>query len=231
MRLEKRQQRELTVLGIIFIVFNILVFVLPFHMTSAFWIAYVFDLIAIFAQFPILCVAFKRGKDVKSRFYGFPIARIGVTYLCVQLAFSFVVMVLWLWIPIKLVVILFVLILATAAVGLIATDTTRDEIERQDIQLHEKVSTMKMLKSKAAYIVGQCEDTETKELLQKLSEQLRFSDPVSSKHLTDIEADLTACIDELQNAIIEKDYLNIEALCERAMSILAERNRLCKLNK
>lgn len=231
METKKRRQREFLVIGILFLVFNILAFTIPFQMTAAFWTAYTFDWIAAFVQIPIFFTAFKKDGDIKSRFYGFPIARLGVTYLCIQLVAGFVVMALSPWIPVKIAIALFAVILAVAAVGFIGADAVREEIERQDIKLQETTGRIKELRSMAAYIAGQCEDGENRELLNQLAEKLRFSDPVSSEALSDIEEELAICINELKKVVVEKDSLSISAYCKKAMSVLDERNRLCKLNK
>ena len=67
--------------------------------------------------------------------------------------------------------------------------------------------------------------------LNKLAESFRFSDPVSSDALIDIEANLSALVDELQSAVLEKDTEAAKTLCAKVEATLADRNRLCKLNK
>ena len=67
--------------------------------------------------------------------------------------------------------------------------------------------------------------------LEKFSVALRFSDPVSGDTLHDIEADLIACVDELQQAVAEGNHENTLALIRKASAVLTERNRLCKLDK
>ena len=49
--------------------------------------------------------------------------------------------------------------------------------------------------------------------------------------IADVEVDLVAVVDELQAAFVEGDDLTVEKLCRKASALLAERNRLCKLNK
>ena len=90
---------------------------------------------------------------------------------------------------------------------------------------------MRALQSKAVFVASQCEDAETKKALQKLSDAFRFSDPVSSDALADIETTLGAQVDELQSAVMEKDYAAAGTLCARVEATLADRNRMCKLNK
>ena len=47
----------------------------------------------------------------------------------------------------------------------------------------------------------------------------------------DIEHELSACMDELERAVLDNDTESAKVLIKRAAAQLAERNRLCKLNK
>ena len=47
----------------------------------------------------------------------------------------------------------------------------------------------------------------------------------------DLERELKGCLDELLRAAADQDYEAAGTLCRQAMSVLDERNRLCKLNK
>ena len=98
--------------------------------------------------------------------------------------------------------------------------------------LHKaRVDTMRALQSKSVFIASQGDDSETKKALNKLAESFRFSDPVSSDALNDIEASLNALVDELQSAVLEKDNAAAQKLCAKVEATLADRNRMCKLNK
>ena len=117
-----------------------------------------------------------------------------------------------------------------AAVGFIAADAMRDEVERQDVQLKKDVSAMRALQSKVNGIVGLC-GADIRPEVTKLAEELRYSDPVSSEALAEIEAELTAYADELQAAVVDGDNASARELCRKISVTLLERNRLCKLNK
>ena len=143
-------------------------------------------------------ISFHNGESVRSKFYGFPIARIGVLYLAVQLVLCLLFMPLAQWVPAWVSTIVFVVVFAVSAVGCIAADIMRDEVERQDVKLKKDVSSMRSMQSRANALVSQCEATELKAELQKLAEDFRYSDPVSNDAVVDVEASLSACLDELQ---------------------------------
>ena len=213
-----------------FVVLSVIAFVLPFQKTATFWLSYAFAVIAIAVQIYAYPKAFD-GPSVKSKFYGFPLARVSTIYLIAQLVLSLIFMVASKWVPAWIPVVLFALLLGVTAIGFIAADTMKDEIERQDVVHKANVTTMRALQSKAVFVAGQCEDAETKKALDAFAEALRFSDPVSSDALVDIEENLTGLVEELGNAVLDKDFEAARTLCAKASTLLADRNRMCKLNK
>lgn len=230
--MKKHEIQGLVVILVLLAVYCAAVFLIPFERDNGvFWISFVFTLLAMAAQVYVVRAAFGGEKTAKSRFYGFPIARIGFVYLLAQLCLSILFMalseVVWLWLP----ALLYIVLAGAAAVGFIATDVTRDEIERQDAALKTNVSAMRAVQSKASSLPGLCRDPEVKKAVEKLAEALRYSDPVSSPAIAAVETDLAACVDELQKAVVEGDKPSALALAEKAGSILIERNRQCKLNK
>ena len=148
MKLSKNSKRSIAVLLIALAIYNIIAFVVPFNKSVVFWIAYCFGFFAILIQVYVMSVAFKAGSTTKSKFYGYPIARIGIIYVVIQLILSFICMALGEYIPVWVVAIVFPVLLGLAAVGFIATDATRDEIEKQDQKIVEDVRFMRNLQSK-----------------------------------------------------------------------------------
>ncbi len=223
--------RTLAVTVIVLVVFCVLAFGIPFVRGSVFWMAFVFTVIAILAQLYIAKKAFANGEGAQSKFYGFPIARIGFIYLVVQVVVALVCMALGFIVPAWLAAVLLVLVLAAAAIGLITTEGIRDEVERQDEVLKKNVTNMRALQSKAAAIAAQCEDEGTRKVLNALADKFRFSDPVSSDATAEAEAGLAALTDELQAAVLDRDAEAAVSLAGKLEAALAERNRLCRLNK
>ena len=230
MKLGKNAIRFLVVIGILFVLFNVIAFAVPFVKSSVYWVAYMFGVIAILVQIPVMKIAFGNANNVRSRFYGFPVARIGVIYSVVQVALSLLFMGISGLVPIWIPIVLFIFILGLSSIGLIATDATRDEIEKQDKEIVKDVTFMRNIQSKMNTLVSQCKDEEVKKVVANLAEEIKYSDPVSSESIRDIERELNYSIEDLQRAIVDNDENAVE-LCQKATDILIERNRLCKLNK
>lgn len=227
----KNEKRVCIVLAIILVVFAVISLAVPFVKSGVFLLSFVFGIIAIAVQLYVLKTAFGKDESPRSKFYGFPIAKIGFVYMVAQLLLSLVFMAIGFMCPIWIPVIVYVAMLGGAIIGFIAADVTRDEIERQDVVLKTDTECMQTLRSIVYPLSGQTEDSECSELLKKLAEEFKYSDPVSSDSIKDIEKELTVQVSELQKAVIDADVEAIKALCQKIKITLTERNRLCKLTK
>ena len=203
----------------------------PFAKTGVFWMAYLFGVIAIAYQIYVFKISFDQGEDVKSKFYGFPIARVGVIYLAVQLVLSLIEMCLAAIVPMWVSVIINILPIAFALIGCIAAEVMRDEIVRQDIKIKTDVGNMRALQSQTASFVGMCQDAVVKKQLQDLADDFKYSDPVSSESTKEMETELKFLVNEIQRALVDGDMKSVEGFLVRAKEGLAERNRVCKLGK
>ena len=229
--MRKNEKRVLIVVIIVFVMFSVIAFAVPFVKNGAFWLTYIFSVISFAVQPFVMKIAFKDGKNLNSKLYGFPIARISVVYGIAQTVLSLVFMTLAKVVPIWLVLVFDVILLGVSAIGFIGADSMRDEIVRQDKKLVKDVKFMRNLQSKMNVLVNQCEDENVRKSVSKLAENIKYSDVVSNEALSDIESDLSACIDDLQTAVVDGDKDGALSLCVKAEGLLAERNRLCKINK
>lgn len=229
--MSKNGIRGYVVLAIVFVVFSVISFVVPFTKNSVFWNAYIFAIIAIAYQIYVFRISFSGQESVKSKFYGFPIAKIGVVYLVTQLVVSLVEMATAKIFLNWMALILNVVLLAITVVGCIAADVMRDEIVRQDTVLKEEVGNMRALQSLSASLVGLCQEAELKKELQSLADEFKYSDPVSSEDTKEMETELKFLVNEIQRAIVDGDIQSAKSFAVRVKSGLAERNRICKLGK
>ena len=134
-------------------------------------------------------------------------------------------------VPAWVAVLVYAIALGAAVIGLISAEAVVEEIRVQDVKLKKDVSLMRSLQSKINQMAAQCDKPDAAAEVKRFAEEMRYSDPVSSEALADIEADLAAAVDELQAAIVDGDSDAAKQLCRKASAVLAERNRLCKLNK
>lgn len=226
----KNATRGILTIVILLAVFSVIAFVIPFPKNAVFWIAYCCGMFAILFQIYIFRSSFGK-DDARSKFYGFPIARLGIYYLVIQLIVSIAEIALSKFLPTWVVILINVVIFAAALIGCITTETMRDEIVRQDGKLKESVYNIRELQSVSATLVDQCGDEELKKSLKKLADDFRYSDPLSSDKTKALEAEMQIRIGELQQAITDGDVESAKQLCEKLAGSLRERNRVCAVNK
>lgn len=214
-------------LGVLLVLYILIAFLIPFVHTATFWVSFLFTIVAFAVVAVSIYIALVKNTDTKSRFYGFPIAKIGVIYGVVQLVAGLIFMALATIAPAWVAVLVYAIALGAAVIGLISAEAVVSEIHVQDAKLKKDVSLMRSLQSKVNQIASQYDDAEIK----ALAEEFRYSDPVSNDAIADAEADLAAAVDELQAAYVDGDSEAVAKLCQKASALLAERNRLCKLNK
>lgn len=225
--MKKDTIRAIVVAVVALVIYNLITFVIPFAHTAAFWISYGFTLTAFVVVCASIYIAFIKNPDAKSRFYGFPIARIGVLYGGAQLIVSLTVMALAKWTPWWIPTLVYAIGLGATIIGLVSAEAVVDEIQTQDVKLKDNTVMMRALQSKISQIASQTDDA----AIKALAEEFRYSDPVSNDAIADAEADLAAAVDQLQAAFVDGDNEAMAQLCRKTTALLSERNRLCKLNK
>ena len=84
-----------------------------------------------------------------------------------------------------------------------------------------------MLRVKIANIAATAE-TPVKKSLEKVCDAVRYADPVTSPHLTDIEAEIEKNIDLLSQTVLAGDVRKTEQLVQNIINQIKQRAELCK---
>lgn len=228
--MNRNRGRGLAVLAILLVVFSVIAFVVPFAKTAVFWIGYVCGVFAILFQAYLFRSAFA-DSQARSRYYGFPIARIGLIYLAAQMAVSIVEFALAGIVPNWAALIINVLLLAFALIGCVAAETARDEVVRQEEQGRKRTDVMQEMRSLTAALVNQCADPDLKKTMTKLAEKFRYSDPVSSEKTAAMETAMKEQIEVIRKSLTAGETDKARQECEKLLQALNERNRVCKASK
>ena len=212
------------ILTIVLIVFAVAAFVAPFEKTPVFWVSFVFGLLAICFQIPLWNKALS-GETLRSKFLGFPVLHIGIAYLIMQLIVSIIMMAvpgIRLWIAI----IVDVFILTITCVLITSGGVARSAIEETEEKIQEKTSFIKGLKADIDILLSKETDTKVKEALRKLSEETRYSDPMSNSALGSIEAEISEKMISFSTA--GENKLNV---ISEISELIKQRNIKCKALK
>ncbi len=222
--MKKNTKLAYAVLGVVFILFNVIAFTVPTDKTITFWVAYAFTVVAFALQMGIWNAAFKAAETLKSKFLGVPIIYVGIVYLVVQLI-AFVAFMVFPIIPSWITVIVCALILGISAICLISANVARDEINRAEEKVNQKVFYIRELQADVEMLAEQEQNPEIKTSLTRLAEKIRYSDPMSNEVLSDLEVEITDKVKELKTADNKAEIITI------LDSLVAERNKKAKLSK
>lgn len=222
--MKKNNAKGYIILGILFVLISVIVIAVPSVKTPAFWISYAFTVIAFAAQIFIWKLALGRDKTLKSRFLGIPVIYVGIAYLIIQII-ALAVFLSVPTLPLWSAVVVCIIIAGVSAVCVISGKVGRNKIERVDAKIGEKVFYIKELQTEIELLANVETEMQTKDKLIRLTEKIRFSDPMSDVQLTDLESRIITKISELKSSTDKStiiDELNL---------LLDERNKRIKILK
>ena len=222
--MKKNSTKGYVVLGILFALVSIIAFAVPTSKTATFWIAYVFTAAAFAAQIGIWKTALGKEETLKSKFLGFPVVHIGIVYAVIQVI-AFAVFMFVPTLPAWSAIVACSVIAGVSAVCMISADTGRNEIERVEAKVQKKAFYIRELQADIELLADNENDATVKAALTQLAEKIRFSDPMSSEQLADLENKISAKVMELKTAA------NKMAIITELNSLLDERNKKCKILK
>lgn len=229
MNISKNKGLFLVIVFVILAVYHIIAFVLPFNRGIMFWTGYIFSMVAIVLSAGVGFYALGR-EGLRSKVYGCSLLSLVWYYLIAQLIISVLEMILD-SIPFQYGIILNVILFGVCIIGLVSTEIAKEEIERIDLKVKEKVFYIKSLQTDIENLANKAPDEVTKKMLKNLVEAIRYSDPMSSPQLAAIENKIKSKITVLSDAITAFDTSIIKSSCDELQQLITDRNRICKTMK
>ena len=222
--MKKNSIKGYVVLGILFVLVSVIAFAVPSEKTATFWIAYGFTVIAFAAQIAIWKITLGKSGMLKSKFLGFSVVAVGAIYLILQIV-SFLLFKFVSSLPSWSVVIVCTFIAGISASCMISGEIAGDGIKRVEEKVQKKVFLIRELQVDIDMLAERESDAEIKSALLQLAEKVRFSDPMSSEQLSDLENEILTKVNELKSAIKKHEII------KEINSLLDERNKKCKILK
>lgn len=233
MNMNKKNKSIISFYGILAFIYLIAFVIIPFPKNAASWISFVFTLVSFVLSLGVTLYVFGKDDEMTSKFYGFPIFKIAYMYPLVQFIVGVVICLIaaFVAVPYWVALILSLVILGVSAIGVIATDNARDIVEQTEAESERVTKATKMFNLNIASVLDLCTEPSVKIELEKLAESFRFSDPVSSDATEDIESTIMEKLENLKISISSSDSDENIAKITELKNLLAERNRICKMNK
>lgn len=230
--MNKKSKSLIAVYAIVLVIWSVIFGIVPFPKNAPTIIAYIFSVIAVIFGLGITCYAFSKGNNIKSKIYGFPIFKVGAVYTAAQIILTLIIAVIGFFaaIPTWIVWVVSILFAGLAAIGVITADNAYDIIVTQEQEIASKTATVKYFRLSIDDILINCKDMQLKKSLEKLSEEIKYSDPVSSDELEEIENNINSEVKVLADMVSAGDAA-AEEKANEILSLIRSRNNRCKALK
>ena len=136
----------------------------------------------------------------------------------------------WIPVPAWITAVVCVLVLGIMLVCSITADIARQTVQKIEQTTKADTNLMVSLRTRSSQLVNRANDPALKKELERLAENIRYSDPVSSSAITGEEQRLVSALTQLESAVASGDSQAIE-LCRTVQAALDDRNSACKMNK
>lgn len=225
---------------ILLVVFNVIVFVVfkpqkfedPICIKD-FWCSYIFLTLAFITQYSSILIMDKKG-GINAVFMGLPLFSISLIYLVCEGFLALIFMSLAAFkakTPFALTFLLQFLLLCAFLVVAVLALLNRNVVNSINEKQKQNVKSIRGMVDDVNLVAQMCEDSETKVVLEKLAEDIRFSDPMSTEITAEYDAKLKYIIDGLKVSVQENDFADIKKQVKIASFTLMERNNKIANNK
>lgn len=244
----------LGITGLLFIMYNVLTFVIfRFELNGAcHWISYIFMLLAFAAVITETLLSFRKTEDPRDSFMRMPIYFHSIAYIVIELIVSVGFMIYDDYLLMEkyrlaaegigalpfshiisgiLAFVVQFIILCVHLVIVVIAFSAKNTIKSIDNKVQDKTNFIKLLRVDAEMIANRCPDPEAKAVFTKFAEAVRFSDPMSSEVLFELEIQINDWIYKAQGFLESGNYPAAISCCNTASTLLQERNMKTKVLK
>ena len=225
--------------AILFVIFNVVVIVLPKETTIAgvtytklgglSWITLILFELCFVGHLICTWIALKQNK-LSGTFYRLPLIRLSYACIIVTTVIGCVMMAvpnLPDWIPL----IVALIIMALYAVAVLKAAAAAEIVEQIDEKVKVQTAFIKTLTVDAQTLLSRAKSEPVKTVCKKVFEAVRYSDPMSADALSDVESRIRTEFDCFTDAVISDDAEAATASADELLTLIKERNGRCKMEK
>lgn len=210
-------------------VFNLLVFTIFRTRTNVFWLSYTFMTLAFVVHIISMLLSI-RTVDVETAFFGIPLASFSIYYLCVALVIGTLFMIFQVA-SFTLALVIQLLVLAVFLIIAIISLIARDTVQQIGENIKENVTHIKSVLVDIELMRDSCSDPELKVALRKLSETVKYSDPMTNDSVASLEQLIIRKVSELRITIDDAHISDAKQACSELERMYIERNKKLAISK
>lgn len=185
-------------------------------------VGYIFSLISTL-------IAFKKKQDITSTFFGIPASYSGIVTYILIIILSLLQLILKFNIAIACVIA--ALIFVVSVIKLFKICFAVDTIQNVDEKVKVQTLFIKTLTSDIQNLKLSAKSDIVKEECNRVYESIRYSDPMSTNKLADVESQIQNEFYALSDAVKNDDIDLVKNSADRIVTLIQERNSKCKLLK
>lgn len=235
------------VLAMFFMVYNISFFlffgytiyltkigeIFPLNYGVSYWSSYAFVILAFVVVGVTLLVTLLMKSELKDAFLRLPIFIHSIAFFIFELIVSSVFMALnLLWFDLWFISITVQLVLLAIHIAVIISSFfVKSHIKKVDDKVKDKTNFIRLLKVDVDLIAEMATDNEVREAYIGLSDQVRYSDPMSHESLFELEKQILECLSLAKRCVEQGKSDAALKNCEIASRLLFERNEKTKVLK
>lgn len=229
--MKRARNTFLIIWAICFALYNVIVFVVPNenYGTESFWIGYALITASLVGNLVCSFIALNTKSNAKV-FYKIPliaISIVGIVASTIAGAFVMTVPDIETWVG----VIVSFAILAIVAIVILGAKSTADIIGEIDDIVRTETSFIRGITLDAELLMSSAGNDEIKAEIKKVYEAFRFSDPMSSDALNDIEDRIQNQFNLLQEVVITENTEKVSQVSKDLLNLIDYRNKKCKITK
>jgi hypothetical protein len=229
--MKKARNTFLIIWAICFALYNVIVFVVPNenYGTEGFWLGYALITVALLGNLVSSYIALNSKTNAKL-FNNIPL----ITTSIVETVVSSIAGAIFIAVPgIKswAIVVVSAIILAVSAIASVIAKSTADAVGDIDDKIKKQTSFIKSITLDAEMLMASATTPEIKAEIKKVYEAFRFSDPMSSDVLNDVEDRIQNQFNLLSEVVIREDEAKVSQIAKDLLSLIDYRNKKCKISK
>ncbi len=215
---------------VIFAVYNLIVFLVFKNFNAVFWISYGFMLLAYIIH--IGCIfSIAKNPNVKALFFGIPLGSFSIYFVLAELFTSFVFMVFKANASVKVTIVIQALLLCVFAVIAIVSIMTRDAVHNVEQKIKGNVNFVKSINVDVEMLIQRSTNSEVTCTLKRLSETIKYSDPMANSVVAAQEQMIMQYMAELRTVFDSGDMNSVKNLCSKIEIFFVERNKRLMISK
>lgn len=172
-----------------------------------------------------------KNLSVRAVFFGIPLGAFSVYFVAAEFFASMVFMIFRRQAGVKAAVFVQAILLCVFIVIAVISIMARDAVQHVDSKIKENVSFIKGINVDVEMLLQRSSDAEVKGALRKLSETIKYSDPMSSSAVATQEQMIMQYLTELRVKFDAGDMAAVKELCPKIELLFVERNKKLMVSK